>query len=288
MRSSLFVALALALAGGMATLAPEAQAQSRSEVRRTVEASMVLTGEIDIGTEGQVESFRMDQRDKVAADLASFVERSVATWRFEPILREGKPVRARTFVNIRMEGKAGPDGNDMVTLQAANFGRYDEADPAQVSKLKMTPPRYPSAAADRGGSGEVLLVVQVGRDGKVMDVIAEQVNLHVVGDEKQMQWMRETFARYSVKAARGWTFRPPSTGSLVDEPFWSVRVPVSFSFSDKVQRYGQWSAHVPGPRAKAPWRTGESEPDLAGLLTNGGVYMADANEGPRLLTPLGG
>ena len=288
MRSSLFLAMALALGGTLSALPVDAQAQTRRQVKQTAEGAMVLTGEIDIGTEGQVEGFAMDQRDKVAADLAEFVERSVQGWRFEPVIRDGKPVRARTFVNIRLGAKAGPEGNDIVTLQAATFGKYDPDATDEVQKLKIQTPVYPTAALDRGGQGEVVLILKIGRDGTVLDSVAEQVNLRVVGDEAEMKRLREILARQSVNTSRRWTFLPPTTGELVDAPHWSVRIPVNYSFTDAVG-YGQWTVFIPGPRSAAPWRENvAAEADVGGLLTNGGVYTADLNKGPRLLTQLGG
>lgn len=289
MRSSLYLALALALGGSIVAAAPDAAAQTRSEMRKTAEGSMVLTGQVNIGTEGQVEGFVLDQREKVPAELASFVDRSVQTWRFEPIVRDGKPVRARTQVSIRLVANIGPDGKDMVTLDAATFGGYDATSTDQVTSIKLPPPRFPSAALNMGGSGDVMLIVKVGRDGKVMDVIAEQVNLRVLGDARRMERLREAFAKQSVDAAHRWSFRAPSTGDEKDKPFWSVRVPVSFDFGEVTRGYGQWNVYIPGPRAQAPWRqVGPGEQDVAGLLAVGGVYMTDVSNGPRLLTPLGG
>lgn len=291
MRCSLFLAVALALGGSFGAAAPDAAAQTRAAVRQTAEGSMVLTGQINIGTEGQVEGFALDQREKVAGDLAGFVDRSVQTWRFEPIMRDGKPVHARTRVSIRLSAKSGPDGNDLVTLESASFGEYDRDSTEQVTSIKLQPPVFPTPAADMGGRGEVLLIVQVGRDGTVMDVIAEQVNLRVAGDARQMQKLRDLFARQSVNAARRWTFRVPTTGDSKDEPFWTVRVPVDFGYSDKELAfgYGQWRVYIPGPRAEASWRSAEQRAkDVAGPLAAGGVYMADVNNGPRLLTKLGG
>ncbi|WP_315385568.1 energy transducer TonB [uncultured Stenotrophomonas sp.] len=289
MRSSLCLALALAAGGGLLAATLPAAARTHAEVRRTAEGSMVLTGQINIGLEGEVEGFTLDQREKVPANMADFVDRSVKTWRFEPIVRDGKPVHARTQVSIRLLAQPGVDGNDRVTLDAANFGEYDQTSTDHVTSVALPRPVFPSLAQDLGGSGDVMLLVQVGRDGKVMDVIAEQVNLRVVGDERRMQKLREAFARQSVNTARRWTFRAPTTGDAVDEPFWTVRVPVSYDFNEVNRAYGKWNVYIPGPRAKASWRTAEQgEKDLAGLLPAGGVYMADADNGPRLLTPLGG
>lgn len=291
MRSVLFVALAVALAGGVVSVTPEAAAKAGREAPVPVEGSMVLNGEVRIGTEGQVEGFTLDQREKVPADIADFVDRSVQTWRFEPIVREGKPVHAKTLVAIRMVAKSNAEGNDVITLESASFGGYDRNSTEQVVSLKLQPPVFPSAAADMGGRGEVIVIVQVGRDGKVMDVVTEQVNLRVRGDQQQMNRLRELFARYTANSARRWTFRAPTTGADKDAPYWTVRVPVNYDFSDSERNvgYGQWNIYIPGPRTQATWRSAEQRgKDTYGPLAVGGVYMADASNGPRLLTPLGG
>ena len=45
----------------------------------------------------------------------------------------------------------------------------------------------------------------VGRDGRVEDVAAEQVNLTVVGTARAMESIREALARASISGARRWT-----------------------------------------------------------------------------------
>ncbi|HAU81082.1 MAG TPA: TonB-dependent receptor, partial [Stenotrophomonas sp.] len=95
MRCSPILALALAFSGVGMVVVPDADAQTKREVREQAEASMVLTGEIDIGTEGQVEAFRLDKPDQVDEGIVRFVERAVHTWRFEPVRRQGRAVKAR-------------------------------------------------------------------------------------------------------------------------------------------------------------------------------------------------
>ena len=132
------------------------------------------------------------------------------------------------------------------------------------------------------------MLVKIVRDGKVADVIAERTNLTSVGPGRTMDMLRDVLAKASVKTARDWTFKPPTTGADKDNEFWTVRVPVSYAFDPKSERYGRWSAYIPGPRQQAPWKTGEDEKATGGdLLPEGGVYMVGRNDGPRLLTPLG-
>ncbi|HDS1040627.1 TPA: energy transducer TonB [Stenotrophomonas maltophilia] len=290
MRSSLFLALALALGGGAACI-DAADAQSAREVRKQTEASMTLSGVIDIGREGQVEGFQLDHREKVAADVASLVDRTVKAWRFQPVLVDGAPVQARTAVRLRLLADNLTDSTMQIRVADANFGKlHDEKNPSSddVTAVKLRPPMYPEKAAAIRGQGVVLLLVKVGRDGKVADVVAERTNLTTVGSERTMQMLRDVLAKASVRNARDWTFRPPTTGEDKDREFWTVRVPVSYAFDPKETRYGRWSAYIPGPRQQAPWKTGE-EAQAAGtdLLPEGGVYMVGRNEGPRLLTPLG-
>ncbi len=290
MRSSLFLALTLALGGGAACIGT-ADAQSMREVRKQMEASMTLNGVINIGREGQVEDFQLDRRDKVSADVAGMVEGSVKGWRFEPVLVNGQPVRARTEVRLRLLADSLTDATMQIRIADANFGPVQDENKLSsddVTALKMRPPAYPERAYAIGGQGEVTLLVKVGRDGKVADVIAERTNLRVVAPERQMQMLRDVLAKASVSTARSWTFNPPTTGEDKDNPFWTVRIPVNFALSRGEERYGRWSAYIPGPRQQAPWKTGEDEKATGtDLLPEGGVYMVGRNDGPRLLTPLG-
>ncbi|MEG2804877.1 energy transducer TonB [Stenotrophomonas sp.] len=291
MRTSHILSLALAMGGAGMAMMPQAQAQSRQAVREQAEASMVLTGEIDIGTEGQVEGFRMDKRDQVHAGIAGFVEETVRTWRFQPVQVDGKAVQARSPVSIRLGGRINPDGTQKVTLLAASFERYDDNATDSVTRLKLPPPAYPEDVYYAGGRGDVLLLLQIGRDGKVLDVATEQVNLRTIATEPNMRRMRDKLSRVSMGAARKWTFKVPTTGEDKDDASWTVRVPVRFAFNDgREERYGKWDAYIPGPRQQAPWRADKALLDDDGdLLPAGGVFMADAaRKGPRLLTPLGG
>ena len=291
MRSFHILALALALSGVGMSVVADASAQGRRAVREQAEASMVLTGQIEIGTDGQVEGFKIDKRDQVNDAIARFVEGAVQAWRFEPVRVDGRVVRARSPVSIRLGGKDLADGGQKVTLLAANFEQYDPMATNEVTSVKMAAPAYPEDVFRAGGRGDVVLLVQVGRDGKVMDVATEQVNLRVIGKEAEMRQVRDKLARASTAAARKWTFKVPTTGDGKDEASWTVRVPVSFAFHGDKVRYGKWDAYVPGPRQQAPWRADKalSADANADLLPAGGVFMADAaSKGPQLLTPLGG
>lgn len=283
------LALALALGGTGLAATFETAAQTARSVRETAEASMTLTGRIDIGTDGHVTGFQLDHADTLPADLAAFVKRQVQAWQFRPAVENGTAVATQTPVTLRLLSQPSPDGaGDNVRVAGASFTRYDPEDTSRVTSSEIRSPAYPKSLAAMRAKGEVLLLLKVGRDGSVDDVFAEQVNLRVVGKESQMRQVRNEFARASVSIARSWTFRPPTTGRLKDAESWTVRVPVRYMMGERTP-YGTWEAYIPGPRERAPWRTSQAGADAApDLLAAGGIYMADLDDGPRLLTPLGG
>ncbi|WP_282247021.1 TonB family protein [Stenotrophomonas sp. PS02300] len=288
MRYPHFLALALALGGTGLVATSDTAAQTARAVRETAEASMTLTGKIDIGTDGHVTSFQLDHADKLPADLAAFVQRQVQAWQFRPAVENGTAVATQTPVTLRLLSQSSPDGaGDTVRVAGASFSKYDPDDTSRVTSSEIRSPTYPKTLAAMRAKGEVLLLLKVGRDGTVDDVVAEQVNLRVVGKESQMRQVRNEFARASVSTARSWTFRPPTTGKLKDAESWTVRIPVRYMMGERTP-YGTWEAYIPGPRERAPWRTSQAGAEAApDLLAAGGIYMADLDDGPRLLTPLG-
>ncbi|QEO25196.1 energy transducer TonB [Xanthomonas translucens] len=262
-------------------------------VRKQVESSLLVTGKINIEPDGAVSALAIDHADKLPEGVLGFVRQSVQRWTFEPALRDGKPVPTRTPMTLRLVAKRQQGDRYQVEIRHASFAAYDPKDPRAVTSIRTPPPAYPEAAYRVGASGSAYLVLKVARDGSVADAAVEQVNLRIVASESEMQTLREIFARSALAAARKWRFRPPSEGKEVSAPYWAVRVPVNYSLRDQPKQgmdssYGHWISYVPGPRARAPWDTGE---DASGFspdaLSAGGVYMVD-NNGPRLLTPLQG
>jgi len=292
MRSPLILALALAVGAGAPLLAGDAHAQTARAVRATAEMSMVLSGSIEVTPEGTVSALVLDQKSALAPSIASFVEGTISDWRFEPTLRDGKAVAARAPLLVRLRGKSMADGGYEVSMTSVNFTEYDPNASDSVTRGRVTPPRYPEEAHRNGGQGEVMLVVKVARDGSVADVVAEQVNMTVVGPARTMAKMRDILAKASVSSARTWIFKPPTTGEDSTRDSWTVRVPVDFSLGDDrnagLERYGRWRAFIPGPRQSVPWLKADPISQAGSdLLPEGGVYMVDAaKRGLRLLTPL--
>lgn len=282
MKRILLAALAMALS-------LSAMAAGSGAVRKTIESSMLLTGTIMVGPKGQVEEYTIDQSEKVAKGVLDFVKGNVSGWAFEPTLVDGKPVSVRNKMSLRIVANKQENGDIAVRLGGVNFLPLKVEEGAQLSSTRKNPPRYPIGAARVGATGTVYLILKVGRDGKVEDVIAEQVNLEFVATENIMEQARKLFADASIQAARQWKFIPPVKGEDVDAPYWSVRVPTQYSMGrSKKGQYGQWESYVPGPRQQVPWKGLRDLPSFSPdtMVAGGDGYQT--GNGLRLLTPLQG
>ena len=255
-------------------------------VRKQIESSLLVTGSIDIETDGHVSAHRLDHSDKLPKGVVALVGKWAPDWKFEPILVNGQPAKARASMRLRIVAKKLDHDRYSVAIRSASFG--DSRLGETVTGKEMAPPAFPESAARSGVSGTVYLVLRVGRSGLVEEAVTEQVNLRVVADEGAMERWRRTLARAALGTAKRWVFNPPAAGDEANAEFWSVRVPVDFVLGKRDgPAYGTWEAYVPGPRQAAPWvardELASSGPDT---LASGGVYQV--GQGLRLLTPLEG
>jgi hypothetical protein len=264
-----------------------ASAVTQEEARRQTEASMLLTGTIEIEADGSVRGYSIDREDKVPDYVRANIAQWVPTWRFKPVLVDDRAMPERAKMSLRMAAKPLGDGKFAIYIASAGFGGKSESEPTDsVTALEMKPPVFPQDVARMGGEGIVYILLKIGRQGTVEDVAVEQVNLTAYASNWKMQRIRLGLAEAAVKRAREWTFHTPSTGDLADEEFWSVRVPVDFSYAgDKKVAYGEWNAYLPGPRTHAPWLD-ESESAGNDALASG--ELQTIGTGPRLLTALRG
>jgi hypothetical protein len=274
MRSMMKALLGVALAVGCAA----AFAGGPGAVRRQVEASMRVTGSVDVDAQGAVTGFRLDAPEKLPPEVVALVHQRAPDWLFEPYTVQGVALASTASMSLRVAARRRQpeDKRFVLDIVGASFN-VTRRDPAEFpAAASMAPPSFPNQAAQIGAQGTVFLLVKVGRDGKVADAIAEQVNLRFITDEGGMARLRRQFTAAATAGARRWTFQVPTAGDAIDKPFWTVRVPVAFHLDRATARaeYGQWESYVPGPRASAPWeadtRAGFAfAPDT---LSDGGVY----------------
>lgn len=269
-------------------------------VRKQVESTLLATGTIRIDTAGNVIDFSLDRKDELPRAIVTMAGKYVPGWKFEPVLLNGKAVNVKTNMSIRFVAKKAEDGNYSVRMNSAGFGdaadkphsgeadkerRADRTAQAQACPV-LTPPSYPRQGQSAGVAANTYLLIKADRDGKVLDVIAEQVNLKVIDDERSMDRWRRIFADAGIRQAKKWCFAPMAPGMDPGAEFQLVRVPILFHFGE-LPRYGHWEAYVPGPRQANPWA--ENMEGLAfspDALPPGGSYVA--GKGLRLVSALTG
>lgn len=271
-------------------MACAAFAEGPAAVRKRAEASMLVTGTIDVMPDGSVRSYAIDQVDKLPPIVVQVIRQNVPGWKFQLEDRQDAAVRAK--MSLRILAKRVDDQHESIGISGAQFGEDHKVPGETVSYKTRLPPRYPGLALRSKVSGTVYLVVRVGRNGQVEDAAAEQVNLAVYANDRDMELFRNDLAKAAIMAARQWTFNTPTTGKHVADDYWVARVPVNFNLlplgaSDASVPYGKWQAYVPGPHQLVPWL--EKSKLLSGAadtVPDGGLYPA--YQSLRLTTPLGG
>ena len=277
-------ALAACLLIGVST---HAMGGNVSAARKQIESSLQVSGTITIAPDGSVQAHTLDPATPLGEQLTGFLDQRIATWRFEPVLVDGKVVTAKVPMHLRLVAKPADDGKSNISIASTYFGSGDARPATDLPRSsRMTPPHFPADALSKGGKGVVYLVVQFGRDGKVIHADAERVNLRVLGTANEMKQLRTQFTDAAVRSAKRWTFVAPTTGPEADDKSWLVRVPVDFIFyGDKTRNSGAWDTYIPGPpNIGMPWaqeklRTAGS-PDA---LPEGRIYPLE--QGAKLLNP---
>lgn len=287
-----FLSSAAAACVALCLLLPPAVAKNARAVRKTVEHSVLLKGNISVDARGRVVDASLDEPARIPPGVAPFVLDRVSRWEFEPARDEaGQPVPATAPMNLRVVASRAEGGGHVLSIRSASFQAYDPDDLTQLAYRKMIAPSYPKDAVRVRVEGDVYVVVKVGRDGQVEDASVRQVNLHVVGSERSMDRMRTMLASTSVKTIRQWTFRTPTEGALADRPCWYAVVPIAFRLGtpdgvDPGSDPFAWTAYVPGPVQPIPWADGSADtPQSPDALPGRGVYT-DRADGLRLLTAL--
>ena len=295
------------LCAALAALACMLPAQGAQNAPLQVEANMLVTGRITIERDGTASDWTLDQREKLPREVVELIDESLPSWRFEPVLIDGEPVRGSARMRLSLHAVPLPDGGHGARIADARFGiaaqpskliDADERaerianDTSSLVAIDMSPPHYPVEAVRRGFAGIVHLAVRVNRAGQVEDVVAEQVNLRQRARSREMDRMRSLFAQAAIGAARQWTFRVPTTGEQAAQPFWTLRTWTSYSLGaaphdpDKRGDYGKWDAYFAGPKIPIPWEIDAAEAGIPYALEPGAIHVAGT--GLRLLTPLDG
>ncbi|NYZ61149.1 energy transducer TonB [Luteimonas deserti] len=268
---------------------PQAAAQSATDLRQQMEASMLVTGRVAIDEHGHVTAHALDGREMLPPEVADLVDRRISGLRFDSLHGDGSTGPVNTTMSLRLLAMPGDDGTAVIRIASAYFGERPERTGQGALRViePIRPPRYPAAAAEIGGKGVVYLLIKIGRDGRLEDVAVEQVNLTALGTAHQMRKVRESLASSAVDTVRRhWSFAPPTEGPDAGRAYWVLRWPFAFSFDGEPSpAYGQWVSYHPGPVQRPAWAVPGANGASADALA--GSSLVAGSGSPRLLTPLG-
>ena len=253
-----------------------------------VEASMVVTGTITVNPQGGVQSYTVQDSDKLPTAVQQIIQTTVSRWQFVPIMAEGKAVSARAGMSLRIVADMTDEQHATIRVASAAFGcdaRPKSNLPGEcpagtaVRYVRRQPPDYPTEAVQARVGGEVFLVLQVGRDGHVSQAAVRQVNLYARSDSPVTY--RRMLANAALRAAHKWIFKVPTAGPDATKDHWIVRVPINYTIgfpAPAITGYDQWNAYFPGPMQDIPWDhegTSGASTTSGDAIANGGLFVRD-------------
>lgn len=280
----------MVVAGVLAAASAAAPAQTRGEVARQAESTLLVDGYIVIAPDGSTAGVEIRKPEAFPPAVIDFVTTTVKGWKFKPVEHEGRIVQARAPMTVRLVAKKLDGDSAEISVRSASFG--DEKAQAGIKPITMRPPSFPKALVRSGVGGTVFLALRLDASGKVIDVIPEQTNLRVVAGGREMETYRRGLERASVDAAKKWTYQVPQPNAEGAADSYTIRVPINYSFgADGGPRpsHGAWETYIPGPRNPIPWVSRE---DMLAGSAGGADAVGDGavqqlGRGPQLLTPLG-
>lgn len=237
----------------------------------TPSVDLSVDGTIQIGTDGHVTECWL--KTQMSPTVAKLVDNTCRSWHFQPITVDGRPVNAKTTMNLRLSATPAPNDSYTLRIASLHFGT--------LTRTKMKPPVYPTDAARVGLGARVMLYLLIDEDGSVIDAMAGQTSLTMrAKDEREAEVWRKRFERASLDAAKTWHY---DTSELVDGKRVARRyaiAPVEFT----IGRDHQWTTFVPGPVHPAWWM--KDAPDGTGdrqLAQVSDGETASANSNFRLI-----
>ena len=255
------------------------QAAGPRAVRKTVEASMQVRGQVIIAADGTLQSYTLEKPEVLPEEVKSLLARYLPACEFSVTTASGKPGIVTSNMTVQILARQNEAGGARISVNGAQF--MDPKTPEYIRKVAMPPPQYPMSAARAGLSGTVYLVLRLNADGSVAEAHAEQVNMSVIASEGVLRQGRGILSNAALVKARDWRFEV-TPARLAEEGPIDVRVPVDFKLGpvpkDKVDGpvYGKWEVYVPGPYASIPWRPEVSGSRALGALAGGSLYPVDS------------
>ena len=220
-------------------------------------------GDVEIAADGQVSDYHLNS--KLSPAVAGLVERAVRNWKFEPVIIDGKAVRAKTSMRLTLSAEPLEKEQYAVRVESVDFG----APNAKPGKVK--PPHYPSDLVRARVGGKTVLNAKLDGEGKVVEVYPYQTSLDVrMRTEADAERYRKALERAAVASVKTWEFDLGETidGKLRKETY--VVLPMEFyvcAVPCRKPKEDEWKAFVPGPIHPAPWADATHLPTDAELAS---------------------
>ncbi|TNJ33059.1 energy transducer TonB [Arenimonas terrae] len=177
------------------------------------------TGELTIDAEGRVVDLSLD-RKKLGDEVMQGFEQQIRTWRFEPIVEDGRPVRAKAYMSLRLLAIRQP-GVDGIRLafESVRFRDPPAGDEGVDEAISdsLAPPRYPTPQVKQGIGAQVVLMLRLDEQGRVAEVATESVDLFGNDVGRRPGQHAASFQQASEKAAAEWRI-PRFSGQVVSVP----------------------------------------------------------------------
>lgn len=236
-----------------------------------------VSGELTIDPDGSVADVRFDQADWMAPLVRAGYEQQVRAWRFEPIVEDGKPVRALGRMHLKLAAVR----DDVADRAAFSIEAVRFLDPVPTDTLASSSdlrraPVFPREAASAGIGAELRVALRLGPKGVPELMGVDEIDLLGAAPGPTEGRMAARFERATLAAAKHWRFPDYAPGEVLHVP---VRYTPPGWRSDK----GGWIPVYPVAREVPAWV-------LADAADGQPVELADNGEAVsqrlRLLTPL--
>jgi hypothetical protein len=221
----------LALLAGIACIAPHAMAAEP--------LSMQTGGSLVIDTDGSVRDLTVSKG--LTPAIAALVERSVRSWKFEPILRDGQAIVARTGYAMKLVATPVEDGFS-VRVEDVSFGS-----PRMVVEQSMA---FAPDLARLGQNVWVLVALRAAKDGKVTDAAVIAVE-SMDGSQVTRKGQIESIVSRGVKR---WQFEP-ARPELGDPDILDGTMAINVASSRLPM--AEWRAPTWTDRKPVPWETNQ-------------------------------
>ncbi|PRH82590.1 hypothetical protein [Arenimonas caeni] len=252
---------------------PAATASEQSHFRATVK------GELTIGTDGGVLEVRFDDAAWMKPPVREGYEDQIRSWRFEPILEDGKAVNAIGRMSLQLSAMRDDEaGRAEFRIDRAYFLDPEPADGAAGEDRAglLRPPVYPADAARAGVGAFVGMVVRLDADGLPEQVAMEKLAFSGVEPRSHGRRLATQFEKATLAAARSWRFPGYEAGQV-------LRVPVTYSPPRFPAQSAGWVQVFPTVREVPAWVLAEHGARQPVELAASGER---GSERLRLLTPL--